>query len=644
MSGEILSKLGWLPRPPADLSAQLRSVGSTTHLVGSQLRLVTRYALDENQLAKVARVIDRRMLESAIDGGLSPIRLAVLASGTPDLVVDAIKGTGPRHGLLIDCVTAGYGQALQEVMADSSRVRAFDPSAVLIALDWRAFFPLTPFSKSSDAARDALAAGLCYLRTLTDAVRANLRALCVVQTVAPPVERVFGSLESSVAGTLHALIDQLNSEIRAQAASNGWVVLDIAGLASAVGLANWHSPMEWNLAKLPFASVILPLYADHVVRLIASTKGRSRRCLVLDLDNTLWGGVIGDDGPSGIRLGQGDPVGEAYLDFQRFVLSLRERGVVLAVSSKNTDEVARSVFREHPEMLLRESHIAVFQANWNDKATNITAIARSLSLGLESIAFVDDNPFERELVRRALPDVAVLEMPEDPALYSRVLSASGYFELASLSSEDLARADFYAGNAERAALEQSVGDLGQYLESLDMEIVFQPFDEIGLQRITQLINKSNQFNLTTRRYTEVEVAELSKAPDCYTMQVRLLDRFGDNGMICVVICRPDLLGNWVIDTWLMSCRVLGRRVEQAVLCELLRAAEAAGASELEGVFIPTLKNDLVKDHYRSLGFDQVATEADGTTRWRIPVGRAQVSMPPMRVRRIGYGSNAAEPL
>ena len=281
-------------------------------------------------------------------------------------------------------------------------------------------------------------------------------------------------------------------------------MLDVASLAETVGLANWHSPAQWNIAKFAFDAKFLPLYADHVGRILGALRGKSRRCLVLDLDNTVWGGVIGDDGLEGIVIGQGDATGEAYLDVQRTALALRERGVVLAVASKNSDEIARSVFREHPEMLLRENHIAVFQANWNDKATNISAIANELALGIEAMVFLDDNPVERGLIREMLPQVAVPELPDDPALYARTLAAAGYFEAIAFSEEDRQRAEFYQDNARRVTLQKQAGDVDAYLVSLNMRIDFRPFDATGRSRIAQLINKSNQFNLTTRRYTEAE--------------------------------------------------------------------------------------------------------------------------------------------
>jgi FkbH-like protein len=265
-------------------------------------------------------------------------------------------------------------------------------------------------------------------------------------------------------------------------------------------------------------------------------------------------------------------------------------------------------------MLLKEEHIAVFQANWNDKATNIKAIAKELALGTDAMVFLDDNPVERNLVRQMLPEVAVPELPSDPALYARTLAAAGYFETIVFSDEDIKRAGFYQDNAKRVELQKQAGDIDAYLASLGMEITFQPFDETGRARIAQLINKSNQFNLTTKRYTEAQVAAAEQDRDCFTLQVRLTDTFGDNGMISVIICRPQATAAWEIDTWLMSCRVLGRQVEPTTLNLIAREAQKLGARRLIGTYLPTKKNAMVKDHYVKLGFTVMETDPAGGSR------------------------------
>ena len=352
-----------------------------------------------------------------------------------------------------------------------------------------------------------------------------------------------------------------------------------------------------------------------MARLLASVQGRAAKCLVLDLDNTLWGGVVGDDGIAGIRIGQGSAEGEAFAALQRYALELKRRGVLLAVCSKNEYANALEPFEKHPDMVLRPDDIACFMANWANKADNLRQIAATLNLALDALVFVDDNPMERDLVRRELPQVAVPEVPDDPALVAQCLADAGYFESLGLTSEDRDRTALYRTNGARAALRETATDLPAYLASLEMRLRWRRFDELGATRVVQLINKTNQFNLTTRRHGEDMVRTVRADPRARGLQFRLLDRFGDNGLIAVVIllahdsplAPPGLQeGDALIDTWLMSCRVLGRGVEAATLEVLVTTARELGARRLVGEYRPTTKNALVRDHYAQLGF---ATEA-----------------------------------
>jgi FkbH-like protein len=296
---------------------------------------------------------------------------------------------------------------------------------------------------------------------------------------------------------------------------------------------------------------------------------------------------------------------------------------VLAVCSKNDEENALAPFTQHPEMVLRRDDIAAFAANWQDKATNLREIAAQLNLGLDSLVFVDDNPFERELVRRELPMVTVPEMPEDPADFVETIAAAGYFEALSVTEDDRIRARQYQANAAREAAKSQATDLPAYLRSLEMRLLWSPFDRVGLARITQLLNKTNQFNLTTRRYTEAETQSKMLSPTTLTLQLRLTDRFGDNGIISLLIGDLAADKTLVIDTWLMSCRVLGRQVEEATLNLLTSEAAKMGAVAIEGLFLPTKKNGMVRDHYRRLGFEKIAEDADGSSRWRLPLDTFQ---------------------
>ena len=604
MSESLYTDLQWLPRPPEDFARRCRALRELTCDAGSEVRAVASFGLDENKLTRLANAIDAIRTHPDALRPLTPFRLGIISNSTSHFMVPALTATAARHGIALECVEGNYGQFMQEALDAGSTINRARPDAILVALDYRGLALDVPVGDAG-AVDVAVERSIEELRAVRDAFKNNSGASCIFQTLARPVEASFGSLDLALPGTRRNVIDHFNRKLSSELTSKEDLLLDVAGLAETVGLSTWHDPALWNIGKLPFANTFLPIYADLACRLIAALRGKSRRCLVLDLDNTLWGGIIGDDGLEGIIIGQGDPQGEAFLSVQGAALALRERGIVLAVSSKNSDEIARLPFREHPEMLLRENHVSVFQANWNDKATNIRAIAKELSLGLESLVFLDDNPAERRLVREMLPEVAVPELPEDPAYYMRTLLAAGYFEAVTFSAEDQKRADFYQDNARRVALQRSTSDLDAYLRSLDMKIMFRSFDEVGRARIAQLINKSNKFNLTTQRYTEAQVGAMEADPDCFTLQVRLADMFGDNGMISVIICRRQA-DEWLVDTWLMSCRVLARQVEQAVLQELVSHARELGINRIVGTYRPTERNRLVEDHYDRLGFTECA--------------------------------------
>lgn len=617
MSASILSELTWLPRAPHDFRARLKIIGEGKDRFGQQLRSLAGHALNINQLTSLSKVIQNLSNNARDLTPLIPVRLGLLGSATTTLIGPALIASAARHGILLSVIEGEYGQALQEVIDPQSPLNQAKPDFVLLSMNWRDL-PLRNCLGNAETSEQSISDTLASIKTITNAVAAGCGANMILETLPRPAEQIFGSYDLRVPGTSRHAITEFNRALIQTMSGTPHLLLDAAGIAENVGLAEWHDPTAWHTARLPFAQTFVPLYADHVARLLAAAKGLSRRCLILDLDNTLWSGVIGDDGLEGIVIGQGSPVGEAYLATQSVALALKERGIVLAVSSKNEDKTARTPFQKHPDMLMHEDDIAVFQANWQDKASNIKAIAESLSLGLQSMVLVDDNPAEREQVRQTLPEVAVPELPDDPSLHARTLLASGYFEAILFSDEDRARTSFYQSNSARAVLLNHTGDLDSFLRSLEMTITFSPFDSIGRERIHQLISKSNQFNLTTRRYSLSEITMLEIDPHAWTLQVRLADRFGDNGMISVIICRKN--GElWNIDTWLMSCRVLGRGVERAILQELAHAAKKFGVTRLRGTYIPSERNGMVKDHYAKLGFTQVELNDHGTTTWDMSI-------------------------
>lgn len=604
-----LVDLPWLPAPPTDFDDRLKTLPDDA---GSELRSLAGFALSHAQRLRLARAIHKARANGSA-AALTPFKLGMLGNATFAPQVPSLVVAGARHGLALEVVVGPYDQAVQTAQDPDAFIHPCD--AILVALHHDGL----GLRAELDAERAQLAVdrALAQVEAIREGIHRHGNALVVLQTVPRPAGSLFGSFEASTPGTVRWQLTRFDDGLRALVAGSADLILDVAALAETVGLWRWHDRSQWHWAKLPFAQRAAPLYGEHVARLVGALRGKSRRVLVLDLDNTLWGGVIGDDGLEGIKIGPGDPRGEAHLDVQRAALALRARGIALAVCSKNTDAVARTPFRTHPEMLLKEAHIAVFQANWRDKATNLEAIAQTLNLGLDALVLLDDNPAERAQVRRALPAVAVPELPADPSSYAEALLCAGYFEATQFTDTDRNRAEQYAQNAGRAELAREIRDPEAFLRSLEMTARFGPFDAIGRARIAQLINRSNQFNLTTRRYTELEVAALEADARIYTLQVRLADAFGDNGMVSVVVCNAAD-DHWEIDTWLMSCRVIGRQLEVAVLNHLAAAAKASGAGALVGRYLPTARNEIVRGHYEGLGFSRVDSPGDDDL-WRLSV-------------------------
>ena len=609
----VVSELPWLLRPPADFRERCKSICSLDD--GPLIRELSSYFLDERNANSLARAIRRATSGGADLAGLTSVRMALLSNGTTSITAPAITAAGARYGLLIDVIETDFSQTFQEVLDPASALYRAKPDVVLLAIDYRGL-SLVPCPGDEATATRTVKAALSELFKLRSTIRDNCKAITIAQTLAQPVSPLFGNYDAALAGTLQALISEFN-HLLLSTIENECAVLDVATIAATVGVDAWNDSRRWYLARLPFSPDFLPLYADHVARLIGAVYGKSRKCLVLDLDNTIWGGVVGDEGLANIVLANGDPTGEAFLELQRAVLGLHSRGVTLAVCSKNDGAVARAAFREHPEMLLKEAHIAVFQANWEDKVRNLNAIAETLKLGLEALVFLDDNPVERQLVRQELPAVAVPELPEDPALFARTLLSAGYFESIHFTDEDRNRNEQYRADGLRVSLAARAINLENYLRSLEMRIDFRAFSPVDRQRIVQLVNKTNQFNVTTRRYTEAQIKSYEEDPNVMTLQVRLTDRFGDNGMISVIICRMQGQ-EWDIDTWLMSCRVLKRKVEYAVLNKLVKEARRRGISALVGSYIPTNRNGLVRELFADLGFIKTSSAGDVHS-WRLEV-------------------------
>ena len=615
--------LPWLPRPSGKMRDRIASLPPDPLEALSCLRALSQAGWGEADLRLLGRKI-RTILKSAPSGfaaearqrGLVPIRLLVLSASTASHISDALTGTAIRFNFLLDVAVAEYEEPEPWLERNGRELKDAPPDFVLVASDHRMLKLASPLGDEAAADR-IIDAAIARIARVAEVAGAATGRPVILQTLADDPDAIQFNMDLGLPGSPRYLASEFNRRLVRRARAESRLVLDVNALAGLVGHAAWSAGRYWYAAKYPFATAMIPLYADNVMRIIAARMGRSRRVLVLDLDNTMWGGIVGDDGIEGLALGNGSPLGEAHSALQRMALSLKERGIILCVSSKNDEAIALDAFRNHPEMILKEDDIVAFRVNWDDKAANIKAMSDAIDLGLDSFVFLDDNPAERKRVRDALPAVAVPELPEDPSDWLAVFQAAGYFEQADFSREDQLRAGFYKANALRAAQMERIGDHNDYLLSLGMTLSIAPFDSAGRKRIAQLIAKSNQFNLTTRRYSEAEIAAMQSSADVFAIQARLHDVFGDNGMISAVICRQTAQ-SWEVDTWIMSCRVLGRRVEEALLQYLVQQARLRGIAEIIGRYIPTAKNGLVRDHYSRLGFIQAGTQ-NGETSWRLAV-------------------------
>ena len=606
--------LHWLPEAH-DWKAQLRRLNDEKNparwdeavvLANSRLDFVRTNMLDSS--------VRRAFGEGPPTGIVGvPVRLAMLGSSTIAHLHSGIRVAALRRGLHVSTYESDFGQYRQELADVGSGLHAFQSTAVLFIFDaWHVTAGVDP----GLSARDAQDLQDEVRRQITGnwrLAREHFRGPILQQTILPVFGALMGNNEQRLPGSRAGFVRRLNDWMREVAGDEGVDLIALDQQAAMNGLDAWHDIGLWRRSKQEVSPAAAPMYGDLVARVLAALQGRSYKCLVLDLDNTLWGGVIGDDGLEGLVLGQGSPEGEAFLAVQEFARDLARRGVILAVCSKNDEANAFEAFDRHPEMILKRDDISCFVANWEDKATNLRRIASQLNIGIDSLVFLDDNPVERGLIRSELSTVAVPELSEDPAHYPRAVTDAGYFEALQITGEDRERSRQYRGNKARDSAKVEATDMASYLSGLEMRLIWRRFDRAGLPRVTQLINKTNQFNLTTRRYTDEQVAAVMADPAALGLQLRLVDRFGDNGVVAIVIGR--LRGDDLdIDTWLMSCRVLGRQVEAATLNVLAQEARAIGSRRLVGEFRPTAKNAMVRDHYAALGFDQVESEdgAGGT--------------------------------
>lgn len=535
---------------------------------------------------------------------LPQYKLALMGDCATQHLATALRGYGAYAGLGLSVFDADYNQIDAQVMDPGSELYRFAPQAVLIQMCTEKLyeaFCAAPLSCRASFAEDTYARILRIWQQINASIRTT-----ILQCNFPLLDDgAFGQFGNKTADSFLFQQRKLNFLLMqgCQEVKNVYL-MDLDALQSAVGRKQFSDPKLYYIAKMPISVDVLPQVAKLVIDQIQALRGLTKKCVVLDLDNTLWGGVIGDDGLSGIQIGELG-TGHAFSDLQAWLKELKNRGMLLAVCSKNNEPAAKEPFEKHPEMILRLEDISMFVANWEDKASNIRNIQRTLNIGMDSLVFLDDNPFERNLVRSMIPEITVPELPEDPALYLQYLRSLGLFETASYSAEDAGRTQQYRQQAERAVFESSFQSYDDYLEGLDMKAVAAPFDVFHYPRIAQLTQRSNQFNLRTVRYTEAEIEAISQDSSKITLYFTLKDKFGDHGLISVVILDKQEPGTLFVSEWLMSCRVLKRGMEEFIINKIVKTAADHGYEKVIGEYIPTAKNAMVKDLYEKMGFARV---------------------------------------
>jgi len=606
-----------VPAPDASLVAQrARSLAAAGDVTGAAHCL--RQALDTRPpytfFARNQSLV--RSLAAHDAGAVRRARIAVLGSATTSLLMPILQALSFRDRIAAEFHEGAFGAFRQEILDPAGPLAAFKPTVVIIAPHWRDLpLPALAPGGSADDTVDAIAG---EYRALWAALHGAFDCHVIQHAFDLPQADSAGLLGMQQPGGRSRLVHRVNLAL-ADALPRGVSLLDTGEVVRRVGADRWADPRLWYLARQHPSCEALPELAEEQMAHVRAVLGLSRKVLVCDLDNTLWKGVIGEDGIAGIKVGPGSAEGEAHADLQRYLLELKDRGVVLAVCSKNNPEDARAAFREKSGMVLRLDDFGAFVANWDDKAANLRRVASEIGVGIDSLVFLDDNPFERAWVREQLPEVAVPEIGTSVFGFLRDLDRGRYFPALTWSDEDRLRADAYRVEHARGQARAGAASMEEFLAGLHMRATCEPVGDANIERVTQLVNKTNQFNLTTRRRTHGEVRQTASAG--WTGVFSLQDRFGDYGIIGVMFALPGEAGDcWDIDTWLMSCRVLRRDVERFMLDRLVEAARAAGIARLRGRYAPTEKNGLVADLYPSLGFEAVESDAGGTT-YELPLDR-----------------------
>jgi len=593
-------------------------VASEINTLQPQALRALRFPLDAASIVRQRKSLLKELLKQA---NLVPTRVAILGGSTTTEVKNMLELFLLAQGVQPLLFESGYNRYSEDVLFENPDLWNFKPDIVYIHTTWHNISQFPKLKEPEAEVEQRVRSEMTRFESLWEKIHTQLGALIIQNNFDLPQLRPLGNLEASESSSRANFLLRLNAEFAKYARNHSrFLINDILYLSAQVGLNAWHSRTYWynfHMALSPTATVTL---AQNVAAIVKAVYGRSKKCLVLDLDNTLWGGIVGDDGVQNLILGRDHPMGEAFLDFQRYVKDLQQRGVLLAACSKNDIENAKEGL-SHPDCILKFEDFSAFKANWNPKPENMREIAEELNIGLDSLVFVDDNPAERALMADQLPEVAVPDVGSDVSRFAEVLENERYFEVDKVVQDDLNRATYYNANAQRSTHQAGFQNYGEFLSSLEMTAEIGPFSSVYLERITQLINKTNQFNLTTRRYTSAEIAAISRDPSFITLYGRLTDRFGDNGLVSVLIGRVS--GKSVeVELWLMSCRVLNRELEFAMFDALVEQCQVRGIGRIVGVYVPSKKNNMVAAHYAALGFTRQGESSGDRELWHYDTPQA----------------------
>lgn len=572
------------------------------------------YPLDTKTLYRKKASIKRTLLERT---DLIEKRVAVLGGSTTDEVVSQLNNFLLFYGIKAEFYQSEYGQYWQDAVFGSEELDAFEPDVIYIHTSWRNIETFPNITDSEEDVKSLLAAEIKRFETMWEKLEEKFHCPIIQNNFDRPNYRLLGNRDIWDYRGRSNYISRLNQLFYEYAQKHtNFYINDLEYLSQDYGLSEWNNSLYWHMYKCAMCMDAIPYVAQSVANIIKSIYGKNKKALVLDLDNTLWGGIIGDDGIEGIKIGPEVSKGQVYAEFQEYCKKLKDIGVILAVDSKNEMENAIEGLK-HPDGILRPEDFVDIKANWNPKDQNLREIADELTLGIDSFVFVDDNPAEREIVSMQLPGVATPTM-DKAENYIKVLDHSGYFEVTSLSEEDMKKTAMYHAKAEANKAVAAFADYGNYLDSLQMSAVVDDFKPIYIQRIAQLTNKSNQFNLTTLRCSEDDIKEMQESEDYICLCARLKDKFADNGLVTVVIGQVQER-ELHMKLWLMSCRVLKRGLEDVMMNAVIEKARQNGITAVIGHYYPTAKNAMVKNFYKDMGFTKIAENEDGSSEWSMLV-------------------------